>query len=41
VTVYPRGQSVTPDTQQWRERRRQVEEAVRAALIAAAARSFF
>jgi hypothetical protein len=39
VTVYPRGHSITPDTPQWLERRRQVEASVRAALIAVAARS--
>jgi hypothetical protein len=36
-TVYPHGRSVTPDTPPWRERCRQVEESVRAALTAIAA----
>jgi hypothetical protein len=37
VMIYPRGRSITPDTAEWRERCRQVEEAVKATLIAAAA----
>jgi hypothetical protein len=37
IIVYPRGNSITPDTLAWRERRHQVEDVAKAALIAAAA----
>ena len=36
VIVYPRGSSIPPDTAEWRERRSQVEDMAKAALIAAA-----
>jgi hypothetical protein len=37
VTVYPRGRCITPDTPAWHERRPQVEEVVKLALMAIAA----
>ena len=36
VIVYPRGSSIPPDTPEWRERRSEVEDMAKAALIAAA-----
>ena len=34
VIVYPRGSSIPPDTPEWRERRSQIEDMAKAALIA-------